>query len=356
MKIERRDLRHGVVRVRCESLDDLWYLNQVIASGDLVRGRTQRRVKDRNDVKSSGGERKTITLSVRVGKTEFKRESSSLRVSGTIEEGPEDLISIGSHHTLSIDSNTVVTIVKEKWGKTELSRLDDAVKSTLRPRILVAVLEDGEATVGLIRESGVEYTEFSRNIGGKYDLKGRDERLKAFHSELAELIGNLMERKNVSLVILAGPGFSKNGFMDYLREKDSGLASKCVVEDTGSGGRSGVQEVLKRDVVNKALEHVNSVRDARLVEDVLKHIGSGSGLAAYGFSEVEAAVNAGAVETLLVSDRLFFDDRGRVELLMVSVKNAGGGFHLVNHEGDAGLQLESLGGLAAVLRYRVAWL
>ncbi|MFH1403899.1 MAG: mRNA surveillance protein pelota [Candidatus Altiarchaeota archaeon] len=353
MRILGKDLRNGVLKLRLESLDDLWYLSQVVFEGDVVKSKTQRRVKDRDDVKSGGGERKTITLSVRVGKTEFKRDSNSLRISGTIEAGPEDIIGLGSHHTLSIDPGSVLTVVKEKWGKPELSRIDAAVESTLRPSVLVVVVEDGDATVGFLRDSGVDYTEFSRNIGGKYDLKGREDRLKGFHGELFQMLAGLVGSNNVSLVILAGPGFGKNAFMDFVRQKDSGLASKFVVEDTGSGGRNGVQEVLKRGSVNKSLEMVNSVRDTRLVDEVLKNIGAGNGLAVYGFDDVRDAVDSGAVETLIVSDRLFFDDRVRIEPLMLEVQNKRGVVHIVNSEGDAGGQLESLGGLAGILRYRL---
>ncbi len=72
MRIAYKDLRHGLVRVRCENLDDLWYLGQVIAEGDVVKGKSQRRIKDKEDTKSSGGERKTVTLAVLVEKSRIQ--------------------------------------------------------------------------------------------------------------------------------------------------------------------------------------------------------------------------------------------------------------------------------------------
>ncbi|MFC2163216.1 mRNA surveillance protein pelota [Candidatus Altiarchaeota archaeon] len=353
MRIEKKDLRHGILRVRCENLDDLWYLGQVIRPADIVKGKTQRRIKDKDDVKSGGGERKTITLTLRVEGAEYNKDSSSLRVSGIIEDGPLDLVGIGAHHTLNIDSESGITMIKEKWSKTDLSRINDACESTLRPKVLIVVLDDGEATLGLVRESCIDYIEFASNVGGKYDMKGRSSRITKFFDEVAELMAGNVASKNVSTIILAGPGFTKKTFRDHVLGKYPDLGRKCVVEDTGSSGRNGVQEVLKRGAVHKALEKVNSVRDSRLVNDVLVSIGNGTGLAAYGLDDVVSAVGSGAVDVLLVSDRFFFDAREKMEGLISSVRASRGSFHIVNHEEDAGRQLESLGGLAALLRYRI---
>ncbi|MFH1788461.1 MAG: mRNA surveillance protein Pelota, partial [Candidatus Altiarchaeota archaeon] len=77
------------------------------------------------------------------------------------------------------------------------------------------------------------------------------------------------------------------------------------------------------------------------------------GLAAYGLKEVSEAASYGSVEKLLVSDRLFLAERERIEPLMDEVKNKNGFVHLVNHDSEAGEQLDSLGGVAAVLRFPI---
>jgi len=354
MRLERKDFRHGLVIVRCENLDDLWYLSQTVAAGDLVRGRSQRRIKDKDDTKSSGGERKTITITVSVEKAEFKAENSVLRVSGVIVECPDDAVACGSHHTFNVDAETAVTVIKQEWTKTDVERLEEAVKGTLRPKVIVASIDEGEAAVGLIRESRTDYYDLASNIGGKYDVKGRDARKGEFYKELTQLIANVMAKENVSHVILAGPGFEKNNYLKFLRENHPDFAQKCAVEDTGNSGRNGIQEVLKRDAVNRTLAEVNSVRDIRYVEEILKHVGQGTGLSTYGRREVEEAVKAGAVELLLITDTLLFAKRGELEWLMNQVRHMSGRPHIINHESEAGQKLESLGGIAAKLRYRMA--
>jgi len=325
-----------------------------LATGDLVRSKTQRRIKDKDDTKSSGGERRTVTLSVRVEGVEFKADTNVMRVSGSVEEAPEDIVANGSHHTFNVEPGSELTIIKGNWSRTELDMLSEAVRGTLRPKVLVVSLDEGEATVALVRESRVDYLEFNRNIGGKYEAKGREARKTEFYHELTQMILGVMVRENAVNVILSGPGFEKNNYLRFIKENDAELASKALVEDTGGTGRNGVQEVLKRDAVNRVLGEVNAVQDIRLVEEILTHIGKDTGLAVYGRKEVVDAAVAGAAEYLLVTDELFFGERGRLEPVMSAVRDSNGRVHIINHESEAGQKLRSLGGLAAKLRYNLA--
>ncbi len=75
------------------------------------------------------------------------------------------------------------------------------------------------------------------------------------------------------------------------------------------------------------------------------------GLYAYGPEEVGTAVQSGAVETLLVTDEL---SRSReVEGLMRQVEERRGRLMVVSTHHDAGRKLRALGGIAALLRYRI---
>lgn len=354
MRVLFKDLRRGVVKVRVENLDDLWYLSQIVVPGDLVRGESARRVKDKEDKRSSGGERKVVTLGVRVEKIEFKSDTSTLRISGVIEEGPEDIVALGSHHTLGVEFDSVVSIVKQ-WSSVLLELMQNASKSTWRPKILVVVVDEGEATLGLLRDSSIQYGELSRNIGGKYDLKGRADRKKAFYEELTGMVEGVVGKENVSNVILAGAGFEKDSYLDYLKESRRDLAGKCIVENTGSSGRNAINEVIKRPALKTTVEDANSALDIKLVDELLTNISKDSGLAVYGLKDVESSVNAGAVEVLLVSDSIFYRERNKLEGMMKLVGQNRGRFHIINHEGEAGKQLDSIGGVAALLRYRIKY-
>ena len=45
MKKIFEDLKHGIVKIKIENLDDLWYLSTIVDKGDLVKGETFRKIK-----------------------------------------------------------------------------------------------------------------------------------------------------------------------------------------------------------------------------------------------------------------------------------------------------------------------
>ena len=76
MKIMKKIMKHGKITVAVQNLDDLWHLSQIVERGDLVRGKTTRKIKAAEKQAS----RKTITLSVRVEEKDFRdRDAASER-------------------------------------------------------------------------------------------------------------------------------------------------------------------------------------------------------------------------------------------------------------------------------------
>lgn len=351
MKILKSDFGHGAVKIAVENLDDLWYLSHVVCPGDIVKSLTTRRIKGKEDTRAGRDVRKTITLAVRVERCEFRSDSDVFRILGTIAEETED-VPLGEHHTFNVGKESVLTIIKDSWSKTEIKQLKDAEKFSLRPKLLIAVIDDGNANIGLVRESKTDYFEVSRNIGGKYDATGRQLRKDEFYHEAAKFIDELMKRENVQSVILAGAGFEKSNFHRFVSDKYPLLAKNSMVENIGSHGRNGIMEVMKRDE-SKIAGQLGAIRDERLIEKLLEEIGKDTGLGAYGPGEVEKAVNTGAVETLLVTDNYFLEKRARMEPVMQAVTDTRGLVHIINKDSEAGQKLNALGGLAGILRFKV---
>ena len=51
MRVIKRDLKHGRVKLRLDTLDDLWYLNGIVDIGDVVCATDYRRGETQSDVK-----------------------------------------------------------------------------------------------------------------------------------------------------------------------------------------------------------------------------------------------------------------------------------------------------------------
>jgi len=90
--------------------------------------------------------------------------------------------------------------------------------------------------------------------------------------------------------------------------------------------------------------------ETKVVEDVLTEIAK-DGPVAYGPAEVERAVLMGAVETLLILDSIVRQNRSGP--LMSRVEESRGKVIVVSERFEAGQKLGSIGGIAALLRFRL---
>ena len=350
MRIVYQDTKKGVIEVVPETLDDLWHLSHIIEEGDLVSSLTSRRIQDSTGerIRSDRGIKKTFFMGVRVEEISYHKYTGKLRATGTIELGPEDLVPLGSHHTLDLKLNNSVKIKKERWSKWNIKRLKDAIKASKKPSALIVAIEDDTADIGIVRQYGIDYFGpiIGRVSGKRIVQKNRKQAINDFFTELAETIEKF---KDVKAIIIAGPGFSKGDFLDFLNQKYPEKAKISFLESTGAGGRSGIAEVLKKGLIEKMATEGRIAQEIRYVEKVLEEIGKASQTVAYGKKEVTQAVQTGAAETLLVIDEMVrYKD---VEDLMDQVENMSGKVMIISSEHDGGKQLASLGGMAALLRY-----
>src|SRR6266571_732400 len=186
MRVLHRDPKTGEIKIRVENADDLWHLHNLVQEGDLVRASTYRREDVKTDkVRPERGEKVRVTLTIRVEGVEFQAFSDRLRITGVIVEGPQDL---GRHHTLNVASEDVLSIMKT-WKPHELQRIEEAVAAAQKP--LVSFLSLDAASV------------FFQEIHAK---------LRA--TDLGEAL------------VVVGPGFTRDAFVEYVKARDPPLASK----------------------------------------------------------------------------------------------------------------------------------
>ena len=349
MKIIKQDTKEGIVEVVPETLDDLWHLSHIAEVGDNVSSKTTRRIQDNtgDKLRSDRGVKKTFYLGIDVESISFHLFTGKLRLTGVITRGPEDLIPLGSHHTLEVKLNTPLTIKKSKWPKWALKRLKQAIDASKKLSAIIVVIEDDTATLGLMRQFGIEYYgPVKGNISGKRILdKNRNKNIVKFYESIVESLNKFDSIQNI---VIAGPGFYKNDFYDYLKD----LASKSIIEATGTGGRVGIHEVLKKGSVEKLTVENRVASEMIAVDELLGEIGKNSSKVAYGVKETVEAINLGAVEKLLVLDKMVATNNLSQQMDMV--ENMKGEVMVISCEHDGGKQLESLGGIAAILRYAIS--
>ena len=213
------------------------------------------------------------------------------------------------------------------------------------------VLEDDTATLGLMRQFGIEYYgPIKGQVSGKRILdKNRQKNIIQFYEKVIESVTKFDSIQNI---VLAGPGFVKNDFYDYLKDKHPDLAKISIIESTGSGGRNGISEVLKKGTVEKLTAENRVAQEMAAINNLLTDIAKNSSKIAYGVRETRNAINLGAVEQLLILDTKVADEDMGEDMDMV--ENMKGEVMVISSEHEGGKQLESLGGMAAILRYEIA--
>lgn len=354
MKVLLQDIKKGEVKVEITSLDDLWYLSQCIDQGDDVSGKTERKIKiGEGTDQATKVVKKQIFLKIKVEKVEFHPYSNALRVLGKVVEGPED-VPRGSYHTFDVEEGTVIKIEKEHWLKYQVEKIREAAAEH-GGIILIVALERDEASYALLRPSG--YTmlaEIQGDVGkkGYSNIEGKD-----FFSDVVKHMETYATRYNVENIILASPSFWKDDVFKIFKKKVPALAAKVVLATCNSVGKTGVEEILKRDEVKVVLKKDRTAREEAFVEELFKEIAK-QGCAAYGMSDVKNAADVGAIKFLLVTDELIRETRAsgmyaEVEAIMKQVDRAQGAIHIISTEHDAGKKLQGLGGIGAVLRYRL---
>lgn len=347
LKIVYKNLTASEIGLRLESMDDLWHLFNIIAEGDLVFARTHRREEKKTDkLRPERGEKKSMRLGIRVEKLEFHEFSDRMRVHGIIEEGPQD---VGSYHTLNLKEGDRIGIIKEEWRDHYLKRIDEAVKATKQPLILFLTMDYDEAQFAMLRQSGVQEIARITALGTGKRFKRSAEEKKQFYKEVLAKLELLLQ--DPAPLIILGPGFAKEEFLTLGKSQKPELFGNCVLQGTGHTGLTGVHEALKEGVAPQILKSSRVAYETAMVEKLLSEIAK-EGNYAYGYKEVENALLAGAVKELMVTDKLVREKK--VDELLKIASERKTEIVIINLLQDSGKKLHALGGIGAVLRYRIS--
>jgi len=335
-----------------ENVDDLWHLSYVLEPGDLVEGDTTRRIqRNEENLRDTGGEREHLHVTLSVEDVEFARFANRLRVGGEIV-GCSREDQLGHHHTLNVEERSEITVEKH-WKPDQIDRLEEAEQASENPDVAIVTVEEGEAYIHTVAQYGTEeYASFTRPTG-----KGEYARPR---TELFDEVGSALSHLDVDAVVLAGPGFTKNDARDYIATEFPDAAEQIVkTVDTAGVGDRGVHEVLKRGAIDDVQKETRIAEESRLIDDLMDGIAQGTKVA-YGVEEVAEAAEFGAVEHLLVLDSRLRDERqgaGEWDVdaneVIETTEQKGGEVTVFSAEFAPGQQLKNLGGIAALLRYRL---
>ncbi len=343
MNIIKSDLNKGFVVIKINVNDDLWYLENVVEKGDIVKTRTLRNIFIERQGRQVKAEKKPMILKVEVEKIEFQKFTNQLRLTGKIVEGPED-VQLGSYHTIEVKLGTVLTIYKKEWKKYQVDRLKKALIKV--PDVLIAVTDSNQATFGMLKRSGVEIVSELRN---PHSITQEEEKLPEFYKKIASEIEKFSEK--VQSIVLAGPGFTKEYVQKIIQENYPDVKNKIIIDTTTSATSAGINEILKKGTLDKIIKESEIVKESQVVQEFFTHLNKDDDLAVYGLDQIKDADSAGAVKIILISDENIRKEE--VDKLAKQVEEKKGQVEIISKTHELGEQFHRMGGLGAILRFRI---
>lgn len=339
MRIIRLNSVSNFLKLEPETLDDLYLLAMIISEGDIVEAQSSRRFRgNETDV----GEQKEVTIRIRVERAEIDKNAARLRVSGKIIYGkPEEFVTMNSYHTLNIAARDIIDVHKDEWKEYILKRIKRAVSESKKPRMGIIVMDDEKALIAYVRGYGIDivsehYSRLSKRMKEKDYAAKREGYFK-------EIIG-AMENMKVDIIVVAGPGFTKDDLKKYMEDAGKTVEKRLVYVPASDADKSGIREVMVSNAVANVLENDQIRREFELLNVFLAGLRAGTAL--HGIKAIYENLHKRRLSAILVGDDMI--NRSDVKELLDEADREGIRIEIFNSDDDAGAQLRNFSGVAAI--------
>lgn len=355
----------GSVGLVPENTEDMWHAYNLISEGDFVTCSTIRKVQMESATGSSNSQRVRTTLTVSVEGIDFDTQACVLRLKGrNVEENK--YVKTGAYHTLDVEQNRKFTITKAKWDSICLERVDTACDPAQNADVAAVVMQEGIAHICLITSNmTIVRAKIDQVIPRKRkgNVTQHEKGLTRFYENVIQSVLRHINFDIVKCIIVASPGFVKDQFMNYIIQQAIKLDNKIILENKGkfllvhssSGFKHSLKEVLTDPAVVSRISDTKAAGEVKALEAFFTILQTDPERAFYGKKHVIKANEAQAVETLLISDKLFRCQdivlRKEYVELVESVRDSGGDVKIFSSLHVSGEQLEQLTGIAAILRF-----
>ncbi|CAO1363939.1 unnamed protein product [Diamesa tonsa] len=360
--VEKGDLCYGLVP---EDSEDMWHAYNIIATGDLVKASTIRKVQNETATGSSSSSRVRTTLTVQVESIDFDTQACVLRLKGRNKE-ENQFVKMGAYHTLDLELNRKFTITKPEWDSVALERIDMACDVGQNADVAAVIMQDGLAFICLIT-ANMTLVRSKIDVAIPRKRKGstsqHEKGLAKFYESVLQGILRHINFDVIKCVILASPGFVKDQFYEYMYQQAIKSDIKVLFENkskfmlvhASSGFKHSLKEVLQDPAVAARMADTKATGEVKVLEAFYNMLQVEPARAFYGKKHVARAIDALAVDTLLISDNLFrnqdIPQRKEYVKMVDDTRAAGGEARIFSSMHVSGEQLAQLTGVAAILRF-----
>ena len=346
MKIISTDEERKTITLKVESADDQWYLNQVIRPGTVVGSMSMRRLDNRDDmIRPDSAPRKKMYISIKVVGTEFQPFTDVFRIMGEIVDAPPEVM---GHHSINLDIGETLDIYSDYLDPSDRDLIEEAVERESGHKGYIISLDDSQCSIFRLWDNGTEeIASFEKEGGGKMYSEGGS--FDQFYSDIVNDFEPVYA--DMKPVVVIGPSFFKKSLAKKLRDSLNNRLGKVTILDASVGGKAGLKDLVKRrGELGEVLDKVRYLQEAELVDELMAHIARGTG-AAYGYRDVERALDYGAADSVMISESVFRSEEGKK--LIEKASETGAKIVIVSSGHEEGVMFEEIGGIGAILRFEI---
>ena len=353
MIIHRLVPKTGLAVLTPENAEDLWVLRRLISPGDLVSGETSRVIRETGEyTRPDKGERIKISVTLKVERVALDSALERLRISGDITSTSNELVSKGGSHSLVAVPMKRIGLQKEHLSSMEIGLIKKSRNE--EDGFILLAIDRREAGLGLIKGIHLQtFPSIQSGFSGKF-YRETSKPLEPYFKEVEKSILRIFQKG--MRIYISGPGHIKNEFVNLLSNSGSKLAPAVkVVDGIDSAGDDGIYLGLHSKDLRENISESKLGKAATLLEEVVRRIAVEDDRIALGFSDAIKASDEGAIESLLVSDRIFElgVDEDEIIKLLNKVESQRGKTFLIDSSTDLGVQVSKLSGVVSLLRYPV---
>jgi peptide chain release factor subunit 1 len=216
-----------------------------------------------------------------------------------------------------------------------------------------------EATIGVLEGKRIEVLQkMTSGIPSKVRAGGQSSQrfhriteglTKEFYKRIADEVKKIFfDNPKLKGLLVGGPIPTKDEFLDgkYLVTK---LQEKVIGRvDIGGSDEAGLKELVKKS--QQILADQEIIHEKKILEKFFKTLGEKPELATLKEENTKTALEYGAVDTLILSKTT---DKKIAKKLKTLAENISSGIEIVSVDTEEGKQFENLGGIGAILRFKV---
>ena len=341
-----------------EDADDLFSLRRIIEGGDYVIADSTRVIKQVGEyARPDKGERIKVRVSIRVENISFDQSIDRLRIAGIITASSSELVSKGTHHSLTLRVGDSITIDKgRKWSNLEINILR---KSGDTSGFILIAIDTQEAAIAKLSGTHLEIIPniYSGKSGKRYpQAVKKDSKIESFFEDIARTIsGLLIVEKDRFRAIIFGPGETKRRFYNFLSTTtDIDKNVFLVLEGIDVAGEDGIYVFLRSTAMKEVMKTSKLASVSSIVDEIMSLVSKGENKFAIGIHEVQNSASIKAISNLVLSDSIFRTAaESEVIRLLNLLEGQGAKVYAVDSSTDIGMRVSALGGVVALLRYAI---